>query len=159
MKRVTVQERSGLNLLEICIAVTVMAFAMIPIYSHISRQTAIAIHTEKIQMADHLLESIKEELTGMPYANLYEFAKNVPKDDLGYRPLEDGMYPLTNVKVLEIQKKFKDYTVTGRWKFLERPIPGGVDTSMTQVEARVAWTTETSDKKERTRTFMLIAPR
>lgn len=146
-------------MLEITLAVLILGLGLIPIYRHLSRQSSVAVETEKIQMADHLLESIKEELTGMPYANLYEFAKNVAKDDLGYRPLEDGMYPLTNVKVLEIQKRFKDYTVTGRWKFLERPIPGGIDTSMTQVEAKVAWTTETSEKKERTRTFMLIAPR
>lgn len=141
------------------LAVFILALGLIPIYRHIASQAATTIETEKIQMADHLLESIKEELTGMPYANLSEFAKGMRKDELGKYPLEDGMYPLTNVKVLEIQKKFKDFTVSGKWKFLERPVPGGMDTSMTQVEAKVNWTSDDSRQKERTRTFMLIAPR
>ncbi len=137
----------------------ILALGLIPIYRHISRQASVSVETEKIQMAEHILESIKEELTGMPYAKLYEFAKDMQKDELGNRPLEDGMYPLSNVKVLDIQKKFKDFKVSGTWRFMERPVPGGIDTSMTQVETLAQWTSADGKPRERTRTFMLIAPR
>ncbi len=159
--------RPGMNMLEICIAVAVMALAMIPIYNHISRQTSIAIHTEKIQMADKILQSIKEEMVGTPFKTLVELTKQLTKDAEGKYPLADGFYQATNQKVLEIQKKFKDFQVEGKMWFVDRRTdPNAAEVlDCIQVDAKVFWHfpgNEASNgvaKAERTRTFMIVAPK
>jgi hypothetical protein len=141
--------------LELTIAVLVLAVALVPIYRHISRQASITVETEKIQMAEKILESIKEELTGMPYENLYTFSQNLQPDDLGTFPLADGMYPLSNQRVVEIQKQYKDFSVSGSWMFLHR----GEDTSLAQVEVMVGWTSDGQIRKSRDKKIVLVAPK
>lgn len=154
-------------MLEICIAVTVMALAMIPIYNHISRQTSIAIHTEKIQMADKILQSVKEEMLGTPFKNLVEMTKQLQKDTEGKFPLVDGFYQATNQKVLEIQKKYKDFQIEGRMWFVDRRTdPSAAEVlDCIQVDAKVNWhypgnaASDGVAKAERTRSFMIVSPK
>jgi len=146
----------GLTLLEILLAVTIMALAVIPIYWSISHNTSVGIQTEKMQMADKILQSIKEEMTSMPYRILWERAKTATKDTLGKFVLTDDLYPFTLQKVLEIQKKYKDFQVEGSWMFLNRGDPA--DTSVCQVDVKVLWT-QPGKTYDRTRSFVLVAPK
>ena len=158
---------SGLNLLEICIAVTVMAMAMIPIYSHINRQSEIALHTDKIQKADKILQSIKEEMMGTPFRQLVDMTKQLTKDEKGRFSLDDGFYKKTNEKVLEIQKTFKDFVVEGQMWFVDRRTdPSAAEVlDCIQVDAKVTWSfpgnvaSNGVAKAERTRSFMIVAPK
>ncbi|MBI3037888.1 hypothetical protein HYY75_02395 [bacterium] len=137
-------------------ATVILIGAIVPIYLHFSRQAGQNIETEKIQMADKMLQSIKEEMTAMPYKTIVERSKTANKIPPDSFELSDDLFPVTLARVLEVQKKFKDFKIEGTWMFITRGNPN--DTNMVQVDAKVIWT-QAGGKRERTRSFLLVAPR
>ncbi len=146
----------GLTILEILIAVSIMALAVIPLYTHLSGQASTAFETEKIQMADKILQSVKEELTALPFSEFYKRTKDQPADKEGPFELSDGYYPVTLDQVLKIQKQHKDFQVTGVWKYLKRG--DKIDKTMIQVDMKINWNVP-GKNWERTRSFLLVAPK
>ena len=155
---------TGMTLIEILIAVCIIGLAIIPIYRHISGQAAVNLQTEKIQMADKILQSIKEEMMALPYKTFTERSKTANKNDLGQFVLTDDLYPVTLQEVLAIQKKYKDFQVTGSWFFLMRETgEGKVDNNVAQVDVKITWSIPGAATgpatSERTRSFVLVAPK
>ncbi len=148
--------RRGLTLLEITIAVFILILGIMPIYHLLTGQTAQNIETGKMQMADKIMQSIKEEMTSLPYKTLIERSRTAIRDPLGQFELTDDLYPVTLNRVLEIQKQFKDFQVTGTWMFINRGDPR--DTSLTQVNTKVTWT-QSQTVRERSNSFLLVAPK
>ncbi|MBF0545858.1 MAG: hypothetical protein HQM08_15550 [Candidatus Riflebacteria bacterium] len=147
-------KKAGISLFEVLLAIFILILALIPIFSNINTQAAITLETEKIQMADKILQSIKEELNAMLFKDLVERSKTAQKNEIGQFIFTDDLYPVTLRKVLEIQKKYKDFEVDGFWFFINRGIPN--DTSMIQVEARVKWTIP-GKQMERKRSIVLVS--
>lgn len=147
--------RCGLSLLEIFIAVTLLVLAIVPLYRHLTTESARNLETEKIQMADRILQSLKEELVALPFSEFYRRIEGAPDPD---GPFDiEGYYPVTLVAVLETQKKFKDFKIEGVWSFLMRN-DGKRDKTMIQVDAKCTWTT-VGKIMERTKSFLLVAPK
>lgn len=144
----------GVSLLEIIIAVAILTIAVVPIYFHMARDVAVTFETEKIQMADKILESVKEEMTAMPFMEFYNRTKDMPDPD-GPFSLTDGYYPITLDQVLEIQREHKDFEVVGTWTYVLRS--GKLDKTMVQVDLRINWN-QPGKLWERTRSFLLIQP-
>ena len=155
---------AGLTLIEILIAVCIIGLAIIPIYRHISTQASVNLQTEKIQMADKILQSIKEEMMALPYKTFTERSKTATKNELGQFVLTDDLYPVTLQEVLNVQKKYKDFQVTGSWFFLNREVKAGkVDNNVAQVDVKITWTIPGKGSApataERTRSFVMVAPK
>ena len=143
-----------MTLVEITLAIFILVLAIIPIYQHATRDATTNIETEKIQMADKLLQSIKEEMTSIPFAEFSKRTKDLPNPD-GPFELTDAYYPVSLDRVLSLQRKFKNFEVIGSWTFLIRD--GKVDKSMVQVDVMVSWD-QPQKKWERNRTFLIIRP-
>lgn len=153
---------SGMGLLEIFLAITILTIAIVPIYTHINRQTSIALNTEKMQMADKTLQSIKEEMVGTPFTTL---AANIHtldtmKDAQGKYPLTELFYPVTNPAVVVTQRKYKDFVVSGFVWFVDRrsdPTQPLVEDCV-QADLKINWTIP-EKTMERTRSFMIVSPK
>ena len=65
----------GFTLLEIVIALVIIVVGIIPIYQHFSKESGQNLNTEKIQMAEKILNSIKEEVMADDYKKLSTEAK------------------------------------------------------------------------------------
>ena len=108
-----------MSLLEVFIAGFILVLGIIPLIRNSQADAEKAIETEKIQMAERILESIKSELMTMKFGVFYERAKAESLDEkaIGPFPLNDAYYPSSIDKVLEIQQKYKDFQVVGTWSW------------------------------------------
>ena len=111
--------KKAFTLLEIIIACLILSFAIIPLVNSSKSDAAKAIETEKIQMAERILESIKSELMTMKFSIWYDRAEaeNLNKDAVGPFPLNDAYYTSSINDVLKVQQKYKDFSVVGTWSW------------------------------------------
>ncbi|MBU1109353.1 MAG: hypothetical protein KKB51_21920 [Candidatus Riflebacteria bacterium] len=110
----------AVTLVEICLALVILMVALVPLTRISSSDAVTVIETEKIQMAERILESIKTEVMAMPFKRFYERidADGVGADEVGPFVLSDGFYPISFSEVITIQKEYKDFEVVGTWTFL-----------------------------------------
>jgi len=138
----------GLTILELVLAVVILAVGIIPIYRFMTRESATALSTEKLQMADKILASIQQELAGTPFRTL---TAGLPANGPRRLPLSDGHIPLTREKVVAFQQRYKDFGVEGEIEFREQD-------TVAQVSVRVFWTIP-GKTMERRGSFTLLAKR
>ena len=111
--------RKALSLIEVTIACLILIMAIIPLIMNSRQDASKAIETEKIQMAERVLESIKSELMTMQFKTFYDRAKaeNLDENSIGPFELSDAYYPTSIDEVLKIQQKYKDFSVVGTWSW------------------------------------------
>lgn len=125
----------GLSLIEVFIAIAILMLAVIPIYRHSTRDAVQAIETEKIQQAEQILESIREELRAMPFRRFNKATEGT--EEAGPFVLPSGFFPVTYDEVLEIQRTEKGFDFEGTWKYVVRA--GEVSRDMVEVDLTVTW--------------------
>ncbi|MBR4570890.1 MAG: hypothetical protein IKO19_09560 [Candidatus Riflebacteria bacterium] len=155
--------KKGMSLLEVFIAGFILVLGIIPLIRNSQADAEKAIETEKIQMAERILESIKSELMTMKFGVFYDRAKSESLDEkaIGPFPLNDGYYPSSYSKVVEVQQKYKDFEVVGTWSWAikdeEKQEP---DKTMVRAEIMCSFTRSGKDKKplERRKAFLIVRP-
>ncbi len=150
--------RQGLTLVEITIAIAILILALVPLTQMSSGDATTAIETEKIQMAERILESVKSELMAMPFKKFYERAEaeGADKDFAGPFQLSDGFYPISLNEVLKIQQKHKDFAVVGSWSFLARD--GKLDRTMVQTDISCSFSRAGGPQVVRNKSFLIVRP-
>ena len=97
--------KSGVSLAEIAIAVFIFAVCAIPLYYAISYGSSEEIHLEKSSIANKILESFRDEVKNLDFKTAME-----------YKSFSDnsGLPPDTFKAVEHIvnEKKYKDYVVS-----------------------------------------------
>ena len=152
-----------MSLLEVFIAGFILVLGIIPLIRNSQADAEKAIETEKIQMAERILESIKSELMTMKFGVFYERAKAESLDEkaIGPFPLNDAYYPSSIDKVLEIQQKYKDFQVVGTWSWaIKDEDKQEPDKTMVRAEIMCSFTRSGKDKKplERRKAFLIVRP-
>ena len=129
-------KKRAITLVEITLACVILIIAIVPLIRNSHSTAEKAIETEKIQMAERILESIKSEMMTMQFKTFYDRAESESLDPniAGPFELSDAYYPLSIEKVLEIQKKYKDFKVIGTWSWA---IDGDNKPDKTMVNAEV----------------------
>ncbi len=158
MKPLFLKPAHGVTLVEITIALAILILALVPLTRMSSSDATTAIETEKIQMAERILESIKSELMAMPFKNYYERAEaeGAEKDFAGPFQLSDGFYPISLSEVLKVQSKFKDFTVEGTWSFVTRE--GKADRTMVQADITCSFSRAGGPAALRKKSFLIVRP-
>lgn len=148
----------GVTLTEICIALTILIVALVPLMRMSSGDAVTVIETDKIQMSERILESIKSELMAMPFKRFYERVEqdNEEKEKAGPFVLSDGFYPVSLSEVLAIQKKHKDFAVVGTWTFLMKG--GKVDKTMVQADIECSFSRAGAAPMVRKKSFLIVRP-
>lgn len=152
------KQKKAITLVEITIAIVILIAAILPLVKMSSKDAVKAIETEKIQMADRILESIKSEITSMPFKRFYERAEQKDNQESnGPFVLEDGFYPVTLNEVLEIQRQYKNFEVIGSWSFV---VPkGSTERAMVQAEVSCSFErTRGMPKVVRKKSFLVVKP-
>ena len=156
-------KRKAMSLMEVFIACFILVLAIIPLITNSKADAEKAIETEKIQMAERVLESIKSELMALRFDTFYSRAKSEDLDEnsIGPFPLNDAYYPTAYYKVLEIQKKYKDFEVVGTWSWgitkdkdkKEKP-----DKTMVRAEVSCTFSRPGLTPIERKKAFLIVRP-
>jgi len=151
-------DSKGVTLTEICIALTILIVALVPLMRMSSGDAVTVIETDKIQMSERILESIKSELMAMPFKRFYERVEqdNEDKEKAGPFVLSDGFFPVSLSEVLEIQKKHKDFAVVGTWTFLMKG--GKVDKTMVQADIACSFSRAGAAPMVRNKSFLIVRP-
>ena len=158
-------KRKAMSLMEVFIAGFILVLAIIPLIRNSVSSGEKAIETEKIQMAERILESIKSELMTMRYDTFYKRAKseNLDENAIGPFPLNDAYYPTSLNKVLEIQKQYKDFEVVGTWSWAiikEKNKPDRPDKTMIKAEVMCSFSRSGKGMTpiERRKAFLIVRP-
>jgi len=148
----------GITLVEITIALAILILALIPLTRLSSGDAVTAIETEKIQMAERILESVKSGLMAMPFKKFYERAEaeGADKDFAGPFQLSDGFYPISLSEVLKVQAKHKDFAIDGTWQFLLSD--GKVDRTMVQADISCSFSRAGASPVVRKKSFLIVRP-
>lgn len=155
------KSKRAVTLVEITCAALLLMFAIIPIVSMTQKDSAKVVETEKIQMAERILESIKSELMTMKFSNFYTRAEAESLDPNSAGPFElsDGFYPTALTEVYAVQSKYKDFKVVGSWSY---PLDsnGKPDKTMVQAEVTCSFSIPVNGKEPITRkkSFLIVKP-
>ena len=153
--------KKAVTLIEITIACVIMLLAIIPIIMNSKHDASKAIETEKIQMAERILESIKSELMTMQFKNFYTRAKaeNLDENAIGPFELTDAYYPSSIDEVLKVQQKYKDFSVIGTWSWIATE-DNKPDKTMVKAEISCFFSRPGPDIPpiERKKAFLIVKP-
>lgn len=151
--------KRAVTLVEICLALTILVVALVPLMRMSTSDAVTVIETEKIQMAERILESIKTEVMAMPFKRFYERidAEGIAAENIGPFVLSDGFYPISLSEVLEIQKAYKDFEVVGTWTFLLKA--GKPDKTMVQTDIACSFNhAGNASPIVRNKSFLIVKP-
>ncbi|GAB4269823.1 MAG: hypothetical protein Kow0029_06100 [Candidatus Rifleibacteriota bacterium] len=134
---------SGLSLVEVTVAVILFALAAIPIYYGLSYGASTEVDSEKIAIANKILEAFRDEMLNQPWDEL----------DPSYAAtdwLEIGAdLPNAFNKLLEAQQKYKDFKFVG-WV---RKAPDS-EVDALEFRAEISWTSN-GPKRDPEKIFFL----
>lgn len=150
--------KKAVTLVEITLAVSILVIALIPLLRLTSDDAVTAIETEKIQIAERILESIKSELMALPFKRFYERSEveDGDKNFAGPFELSDGFYPISLHKVLDIQKEYKDFEVIGSWSYILKD--GKPDKTMVQADICCSFSRAKGPQVKRNKSFLIVKP-
>lgn len=154
-------KRKAMSLMEVFIACFILLLAIIPLITNSKADAEKAIETEKIQMAETILESIKSELMALRFDTFYARAEseNLDKNAIGPFTLNDAYYPTSISKVVEIQKKYKDFKVTGTWSWaVKDEKKQEPDKTMVRAKITCSFSRPGATPIEREKAFLIVRP-
>lgn len=153
------RQRRAMSLLEVVLAATILALILGPFLTNLVSQAKITEETEKLQMALKILQSVKEETMSVRFKDYIMYEEKTPPDADGFLPLDDMFYPLSRDEVLKFQKKYRDFKVTGTFKFVKRKDRDPKDKTIVYVKLRIVWHQPSFGERQRETSFMIIDPR
>ena len=99
MKRIK-KNKSGVSLAEISVAVLIFALVAIPLYFAISFGTKEEIQTDKVAIANKILESFRDEIKNLDFETVLSYGDTIKASDLP---------PNSFGKMYDAQKEYKDF--------------------------------------------------
>ncbi len=156
MKRANeMTERRGLSLLEIVIAIFILAMVAFPFVRGVSSSAKHIENTEKMQMARKIHQSVKEELMSVPFREFVEYADTLGAEPADGYPLDSSFYPNSLTEVEKFQQKYRDFSLDGVFKFIARQGRDPKERAMILVTLDVTWN-QPGKGKERSSTGLTL---
>lgn len=135
---------TGVSLIEIVAAILLFALAAVPIYRSLSFGAAKEIDSEKVAIANRILESFKDEVLGLPYKDLeITYPANT------WQPI-GADFPNVFDQLLQAQQKYKDFQFSGE----VRQVSGAVVKTM-EFKSEVTWTNAYGKKNKPEQIFFI----
>ena len=134
--------KKGFSLVEIVIATFVFVLAAIPIYYSISEGAAKEVDATKLAMSRKILESCRSEVVNLGFEKIKTALESAspPLSNTAYIDLPTGFFTTSFEKVLETQRKYKDYEFTAQVR------ESASSDSILQVKVTATWTQATGGK-------------
>lgn len=136
---------AGISLIEIMVAVLLLALAAIPIYRTLSFGASKEIENEKIAIANRILESFKNEIMGMPFEVLQTEFSDTSWQTIG------ADFPNVFNALMEAQKKYKDFEFSGQVRQVEDAVVPTME-----FKAEVNWTKNDGEKRDKPEKIFFI---
>lgn len=139
----------GTTILEVVMATVILVIAIVPIYRSLTAGAAQEIETTKISMARKILESLRNEMMACPFTEVECFFSANGTD---FVEIQGIGVPVTHGKVLDTQKKYKDFSLKTFLKY--------TDSTKTVIECKgiIEWTNESKKTKTEELVFLLVKP-
>ena|GEM_PF-2162920 len=153
------RETHGFTLLEVVLSLFILALVFGPFLQGLVSQAKVGEDTEKLQMAIKILQSVKEEVSTVRFKDFWAFAdKNKPDADGNYN-LDDMFWPHSKEEVLDYQRKYRDFDVTGMLRFVPRQGREAEERSLVYFKVNVTWTQPNMGKQKRSTSMMVVEPK
>lgn len=149
----------GYTLVEVVIAALLLAAVLGPFLTHIITFSKTGEDSEKLQMATNILASVKEELMSVRFKDFITYADKGKPDKDGIYPLDDMFFPHSKEQVMQFQKKYRDFDITGTFKFVQRKGRDPKERTMLFARVEVTWEQTKIGKQMRETSVSIIDPK
>ncbi|MBI3038922.1 type II secretion system protein [bacterium] len=156
---VNLVKKRAITLLEVVLATLILIIVLGPFLRNLISQAKTGEDTEKLQMATKILQSSKEELMAVRFKDFVAFAdKSTPNENKEFT-LDDMFYPTAKEEVLKFQKKYRDFEVSGTFKFVERKNRDPKERSTIFFRIEVTWFQPNAGTQKRSTSMTIIDPK
>lgn len=154
-------KENGMSLLEVVIALSLLAVILAPVLTSVKEQAKISEDTEKLFMANRILQSIKEEITAVKFRDFWEYTNKVKPNSNGEYDLDDMFWPHTKNEVLRFQQKYRDFEVYGTFKYVKRSNEDKnlYNKSIIYYKIYIKWDQPNKGKQVKTYSNILVEPK
>ena len=142
MKRIKKNNKSGVSLTEISVAVLIFALVAIPLYYAISFGSKEEIQLDKVAIANKILESFRDEIKNLDYPTVESFGDKIESKDLP---------PNSFQALLEAQQKYKDFKFEA-----ESKEDNNNEVISRKITAEVSWTNGSGNKTSQKISFVKV---
>lgn len=149
----------GFTLIEVILSLFILALVLGPFLRGLVGQAQVGEDTEKLQMASKILQSVKEEVTAVRFRDFRTYADSSQPGETGDYKLDDMFWPHSRDEVVNYQKRYRDFSVTGTFRFIQRQNREKTDRSMIFFRVRVAWNQPNAGMQERFTSMILVEPK
>lgn len=149
----------GFTLIEVVLSLFILVLVFGPFLRGLVGQAQVGEDTEKLQMATKILQSVKEEATSVRFRDFWSYADSNTPDANGEYKLDDMFWPHSRDEVVGFQKKYRDFSVTGSFKFVKRQNKETSDRSVLFFKVWVTWTQPNAGKQQRSTSMILVEPK
>lgn len=136
------QNKKGVSLIEISIAVLIFALVAIPLYYAITYGSNEEIQLDKIAIANKVLESFRDEIKNLDFATIEEMGSHITATQLP---------PNSFQKLLDAQQKYKDFAFSAEVE--DKTLN---DIKSLAFKAEVTWTKGNGQKSSQKISFVKV---
>ncbi len=149
----------GFTLIEVILSLFILALVLGPFLRGLVGQAQVGEDTEKLQMAAKMLQSVKEEVAAVRFRDFRTYADANQPNEAGEYKLDDMFWPHSRDEVITFQKKYRDFSVSGSYKFIKRQGREPTERSMVYFRVRVGWNQPNAGRQERSTSMILVEPK
>jgi prepilin-type N-terminal cleavage/methylation domain-containing protein len=151
--------RKGVTLLEVVIATVILVIILGPFLKNLIWQAKTTEDTEKVHMATKVLQSVKEELMAVRFKDFVTYAAKYTPDEERYFVLDDMFFPESKKEVINFQEKYRDFDLTGKFKFVQRINRDPNEKTIVSVIMEISWVQPQTGRQTKTLNLTIIDPK
>ena len=151
--------RKGFTLLEVVIATVILVIILGPFLKSLVWQAKTTEDTEKLHMANKIMQSVKEELMAVRFKDFVTYSTKFTPDEEKFFLLDDMFYPESFKEVVQFQNKYRDFEVKGKFKFVQRINRDPNEKTIIAAQVEVSWSQPQTGKQSKTLNLTIIDPK
>jgi prepilin-type N-terminal cleavage/methylation domain-containing protein len=151
--------RNGMTLVEVTIAVVILVIVLGPFLKNLIWHAKTGEDTEKMAMAIKILQSVKEEVQAVRFKDFTTYADKITPDASDSFHLDDMFFPESRNQVIKFQDKYRDFELTGSFKFVHRVNRDVKERSMLSALIEVTWDQPKVGKQRKTLSITVVDPK
>lgn len=149
----------GMTLLEVILALFILALVLGPFLRGLVGQAQVGEDTEKLQMGLKILQSVKEEVCSVRFRDFWAYSDKNKPNEAGEYVLDDMFWPHSKEEVMNYQKKYRDFEASGTFKYVKRQGRPAEDHSVVFFRVFVTWVQPNAGKQVRSTSMIVVEPK
>ncbi|MBF0408537.1 MAG: hypothetical protein HQM10_14395 [Candidatus Riflebacteria bacterium] len=149
----------GMTLIEVILALLIMLLMVGTFLRVVMNLAQVGEDNEKMQMANKILQSIKEEICSVRFEDFHTFTSRNQAGQNGDYLLDDIFWPHSREEVMNYQRRYRDFEASGTFKYVQRSGRDPMDHSVIYFKVFVTWFQPNAGKPVKSLSMIIVEPK